>query len=78
MRVTVGKILHALYVAAVYAVLVLFIPVIVVACVGASGFESFMAMLHLPITYEAFKIFAYACLGTSIIGYYIHEKFFAY
>ena len=78
MRVTVGKILHALYVTAVYAVLVLFIPVIVVACVGAPGFENFMAMLHLPITYEAFKIFAYACLGTAIIGYYIHEKFFAY
>lgn len=78
MKVTIGKILHALYVAAIYAVLVLFIPVIVVSCVGASGFESFMATLHLPITYEAFQIFAYACLGTSIIGYYIHEKFFAY
>ncbi len=77
MRMTIGKILHGLYMAALYAVMILFIPVIVISCVGPSGFESFMASIHIPVTYEAFKIFAYACLGTTIVGYYIHEKFFA-
>ncbi len=78
MTKVVGKILHTLYVAALYAVIALFIPVIVISCVGASAFECFMASIHIPITYEAFRIFSYACLGTTIIGYYIHEKFFAY
>ena len=78
MRMTVGKILHRLYLAALYAVLVLFIPVIVVSCVGPAAFEGFMASIHIPIPFDAFKIFAYACLWTTIAGYYIHEKFFAY
>lgn len=78
MRITVGKILHGLYLAALYAIMALFIPVIVVSCVGPAAFEGFMASVHIPITYEAFKIFAYACLWTTIIGYYLHEKFFAY
>ncbi len=77
MRNTIGKFLHTLNVITVYAVLILFIPVIVIACVGEGGFNSFMAFIQIPFTYQVFRIFAYSCLGISIVTYFIHETFFA-
>ncbi len=76
MRMTIGKILHAINVVAVVGVIVLFIPVIIVSCVGGQAFESFMASIQIPLSYGTFKAIAYGCLGTTIVAYFLHEKFF--